>query len=86
MDVIPPTRAAHVQHIKGAVYQGGHCWDKALQAFPDLSTSENWGWTDPSNWKPYGQLCQKLLLQQGTGCAVVARKGAEVSASAGRQL
>ena len=26
MDAIPPTRAALVQHIMRAVYQGGHCW------------------------------------------------------------
>ena len=52
MEAIPYTRAALVQHIKRAVHQGGHCWDKALQAFPDIPTPENWGWTDPSNWKP----------------------------------
>ena len=52
MDAIPYTRAALVQHIKRDVHQGGHCWGKALQAFPDIPTPENWGWTDPSNWKP----------------------------------
>ena len=31
MDAIPPTRAALLQHIKRAVYQGGHCWGKTLQ-------------------------------------------------------
>lgn len=63
MDAIPPTKAALVQHIRRAVYQGGHCWGKALQAFPQalqaipralqaFPTPEDWGWTDPSNWKP----------------------------------
>ena len=32
MDAIPPTRAALLQHIRRAVYQGGHCWGKMLQA------------------------------------------------------
>jgi len=31
MDAIPPTRAALMQHIRRAVYQGGHCWSKMLQ-------------------------------------------------------
>ena len=31
MDAIPPTRAALLQHIKRAVYQGGHCWGKMVQ-------------------------------------------------------
>ena len=52
MGAIPPTRAALVQHIKMAVHQGGHCWGKALQAFPDNPTQENLGWTDHCNWKP----------------------------------
>ena len=41
IDAIPPTRAALVQHIKRAVYQGGHCWGKVLQAFPHIPTPEN---------------------------------------------
>lgn len=52
MDALPPTKAALVQHIKRAVYQGGHCWGKALQVHLDMPTPGDWGWTDPSNWKP----------------------------------
>ena len=52
MDAIPPTRAALVQHIQRAVYQGGHCWGKAFQVSFDLPSPGNWGWTDPNNWKP----------------------------------
>ena len=52
MDALPPTKAALVQHIKRAVYQGGHCWGKTLQVCLDLPTPGNWGWVDPSNWKP----------------------------------
>ena len=52
MDAIPPTRAALVQHIQRAVYQGGHCWGKVFQVSFDLPSPGNWGWTDPNNWKP----------------------------------
>ena len=86
MDAIPPIRAALVQHIKRDVHQGGHCWGKALQAFPDIPTPGTGDGLTPVIGNPYGQLCQKLPLQQGNCCAVVARKGAEGSASARRQL
>ena len=33
MDALPSTKAALVQHIRRAVYQGGNCWGKML----------NWG-------------------------------------------
>ena len=41
MDAIPSVRGALVQHIKRAVYQGGHCWDQATavaQKLPSLMT------------------------------------------------
>lgn len=52
MDAIPPTRAALEQHIKRAVYQGGHCWGKMLQVTLNLPSPGDWGWVDPSSWKP----------------------------------
>jgi len=52
MDAIPPTRAALVQHIKRAIYQGGHCWGKMLEVSQNLPSPGQWGWTDSSNWKP----------------------------------
>ena len=52
MENLPPTKAALVQHIKRAVYQGGHCWGHATEAAPEMPSPENWGWTEPSNWKP----------------------------------
>ena len=36
MDAIPPTKAALVQHIKRAVYQGGHCWGQSLRAVMNM--------------------------------------------------
>lgn len=52
METLPPTKAALVQHIKRAVYQGGHCWGHATVAAPEMPSPENCGWTEPSNWKP----------------------------------
>ena len=52
MDAIPPTKAALVQHIKRAVYQGGHCWGKMLQTTMCMPSAEDWGWVDPQQWKP----------------------------------
>ena len=51
MNSIPPTRAALVQHIRSAVYQGGHCWGKMLQATIGMPSAGNWGWVNPSNWR-----------------------------------
>ena len=52
MDALPPSRAALIQHIKRAVYQGGHCWGKMLQVSIHLPSPGDWGWTDSANWKP----------------------------------
>ena len=51
MDAIPPTRAALLQHIKRAVYQGVHCWGKMLQVPIGMPPSGDWGWVDPQNWR-----------------------------------
>ena len=40
MDALPPTKAALMQHIRRAVYQGGHCWGKMLLVRLDMP---NWG-------------------------------------------
>ena len=52
MDAIPPTRATLVQHIRRAVYQGGHCWGKMLQAAIGMPSVGDWVWVDPNNWRP----------------------------------
>ena len=46
MDALPPTKAAFVQYIRRAVYQGGHCWGKMLHVCLDMPTPENWGWVN----------------------------------------
>ena len=52
MEAIPPTRRALVQHIKRAVYTGGHCWRNMLKVVIDLPSAGEWGWIDPHKWKP----------------------------------
>ena len=41
---IPPTHAALEQHVKGAVFQGGHVWGKSLVPDPVLPSPSSWGW------------------------------------------
>ena len=41
---IPPTKAALEQHVKRAVYQGGHVWGQAMDPRPALPTPTDWGW------------------------------------------
>ena len=46
------TKDALVQHLKRAVYQGGHCWGQALEVAPNMPSPTDWGWMDPSDWRP----------------------------------
>lgn len=41
---IPPTHAALEQHVKRAVFQGGHIWGQALIPHPELPSPCSWGW------------------------------------------
>ena len=65
MDTIPPTRAALLQHIKRAVYQGGHCWGKMVQATIGMPPPGDWGWVDPQNWRPMWTIYLRLVQLQG---------------------
>ena len=56
---IPPTRAALEQHVKRAIYQGGHVWGQALLAFPVLPSPTSWGWTKTEDGM-YEPNCLKL--------------------------
>ena len=82
-DAITPTRAALLQHIKRAVYQGGHCWGKMLQATIGMQLNGDWGWVDP-------QLCMWTTLPEASiasrqlihcGC----KRGVQGAASARKQ-
>ena len=52
MEAIPPTRAALLQPTKRAVYQGRHCWGKAMDRNLIMPSPKDWGWVDPPQWKP----------------------------------
>ena len=75
MEQIPPTKDALVQHLKRAVYQGGHCWGQALEVAPEMPSPTDWGWMNPHDWRPLWsilpQASQSLLELLSCGC----RKG-----------
>ena len=60
------------QHIKRAVYQGGHCWGKAHQVSLDLPSPADWRWTEPNNWKPLWTTLPEASISSrellGCGC------------------
>ena len=45
VELIPPTKAALEEHVKRAVYQGGHVWGHVLLPAPELPAATSWGWT-----------------------------------------
>ena len=45
---IPPTKAALKEHVKRAVYQGGHVWGQMLVSTPELPSPCRWGWSKAS--------------------------------------
>ena len=60
-DSILPTKAALVEHIKRAIFQGGCVWGKELLTLsPQLPSPANLGWTRGSGnqWEP---VCQELI-------------------------
>ena len=96
MDALPPSRAALIQHIKRAVYQGGHCWGKMLQVsirtcfkFPSnpnhLLLVIGVGLILPTG-NPCGLLCKRPVFHPGSYYVVAIRKDAEGNASARKQL
>ena len=52
---IPPTRAALEQHVKRAVFQGGHIWGQTLIPQPVLPSPSSWGWikTNDKLYEPH---------------------------------
>lgn len=55
VQLIPPTKAALEEHVKRAVYQGGHVWGQMLLPAPELPPPTNWGWsrTEEGQYTPY---------------------------------
>ena len=52
---IPPTNAALKEHVKRAVYQGGHVWGQMLVSTPALLSPCKWGWSKASegHYEPF---------------------------------
>jgi len=55
VQLIPATKAALEEHVKRAVYQGGHVWGQILLPAPELPPPTNWGWsrTGEGQYTPY---------------------------------
>ena len=66
MDAIPPTKAALVQHIKRAVYQGGHCWGRCCKQPCVCHRLRTGDGLTHSNGSHCGRFCQKLALLPGS--------------------
>ena len=49
LTIYPPTKAALIQHIKRATYQGGIVWGQALQSEQQLPSPSQWGWIQNSD-------------------------------------
>ena len=69
LERIPPTQAALMQHIRRAVYQGGHIWGNMLVPEPVIPSPSDWGWVKTGDsYEPYwttlpqaSKSCQELL-------------------------
>ena len=84
MDAIPPTRAALMQHIRRAVYQGGNCWGKMLQVTIGMPSAGDWGWVNPSNWRPRWTTLPESSAPTRELIRLAARRGVLGAASARR--
>ncbi|KXJ17320.1 hypothetical protein AC249_AIPGENE16297 [Exaiptasia diaphana] len=68
IDSIPPTKAALVQHMRRAIYQGVCVWRQTLVPQPVLPCPSAWGWKREGTWVPYwttllqaNEICQELI-------------------------
>ena len=69
-EAIPPTRAALLQHVKRASYQGeaGCIWSQLIVCQPETQSPTDWGWTKKGDlgqifWTelpPIAESCQQL--------------------------
>ena len=61
IDVLPPTRAALIQHALRAAYQAGYCWGQMMIPAPDLTSPSEWRWVQTVDAGIYtGQLSQMI--------------------------
>ena len=70
VQLIPRTSAALMQHVRPAVYQGGHVRGQALLPAPALPSATDWGWVKASEqtYEPHwttlpeaSEVCQELV-------------------------
>ena len=70
IDLIPPTQAALIQHVKRTTYQAGYCWSQSCIAAPEMPSPSVWGWTknDTGKWDVFWtdlpeatKACRELL-------------------------
>ena len=71
---LPPTRAALVEHVKRAVYQGGHIWGNTLSPDPVLPSPTDWGWVKTTDgmyephWTTLPQASKSCFELISCGC------------------
>jgi len=76
VQLIPPTREALEQHVRRAVYQGGHVWGQALVSAPTLPSPIDWGWIKTSGvYEPLwttlpeaSKICRELVSCKCKDC------------------
>ena len=85
MESLPPTKAALVQHVKRAVYQGGHNWGKPLMPLLPFHLQESGAGQIQQNGNHCGLLFLKPASPLENYYAVDVKKAAEVAASVTRQ-
>ena len=61
IDLIPPTQAALIQHLKRATYQAGYCWSQSCIAAPEMLSPSVWGWTKNDTGMFFGHIYPKQL-------------------------
>ena len=70
IEKIPPTHGALTQHVKRAVYQGGHIWGQMCIPCPEIPEPGDWGWKmiKQDQWEPLwtteseaSDICKELV-------------------------
>ena len=96
VQLLLPTSAALKQHVRQAMYDGGHVWGQALLPAPALPSPTDWGWvkmsqqTYKSHWitlPETSEVCRVVGRGRAVGSSspANARRAARRSTSARRQ-
>ena len=60
-ELIHPTQAALIQHVKRATYQAGYCWAQSCIAAPEMPSPSVWGSNDTGKGDVFGHIYPKQL-------------------------